>query len=186
MVEVGGIGGDSERGETALQRVDRNWLELLQELRVLQTGIQILTGFLLTLPFQSRFPELDSFQISIYLVLVVLSALITALLLGTVIMHRTFFRRRIKETLVLNADRILRATMILVGLVLIGTTGLIFDIVLDRQWGTSVAIVLALLILLLWVAVPQTLKRRSMRAITPGEDPDTQREPENGSKQGRE
>lgn len=172
MIDQGAVGEDKERGETALQRVDRNWLEILQELRVLQTGIQILTGFLLTLPFQSRFPELDSFQIAVYLVLVVLSALITALLLGTVIMHRTFFRLRIKEALVRHAHRILRLTMVLVALVLVGTTGLIFDIVLDRAAGTITAIGLAVLILALWVAVPEVLKRRSMTAARRGEDPD--------------
>lgn len=173
MIEQGAVGEDKERGETALQRVDRNWLEILQELRVLQTGIQILTGFLLTLPFQSRFTELDSFQIAVYLVLVVLSALITALLLGTVIMHRTFFRLRIKEALVRHAHRILRATMVLVAVVLIGTTGLIFDIVLNRTAGSITAISLALLIFALWVAVPQLLKRRSIKAASPGEDPGT-------------
>lgn len=178
MIDQGTVGGDRERGETALQRVDRNWLELLQELRVLQTGIQILTGFLLTLPFQSRFTELDSFQITIYLSLVVLSSLITALLLGTVIMHRTFFRLRIKESLVRNADRILRATMVLVALVLVGTTGLIFDIVLDRTAGTITAVSLAVLILVLWIAVPEVLKRRSMKAARPDADPDTRSGPD--------
>lgn len=173
MIEQGAVGEDKERGETALQRVDRNWLEILQELRVLQTGIQILTGFLLTLPFQSRFTELDSFQIAVYLVLVVLSALITALLLGTVIMHRTFFRLRIKEALVRHAHRILRATMVLVAIVLIGTTGLIFDIVLNRTAGSITAVSLAALIFALWVAVPQLLKRRSIKAASPGEDPGT-------------
>ncbi|MDF9276998.1 DUF6328 family protein [Arthrobacter sp. EH-1B-1] len=173
MIEQGAVGEDKERGETALQRVDRNWLEILQELRVLQTGIQILTGFLLTLPFQSRFTELDSFQIAVYLVLVVLSALITALLLGTVILHRTFFRLRIKEALVRHAHRILRTTMVLVALVLVGTTGLVFDIVLSRTAGTVSAIGLSMTILALWVAVPQVLKRRSMKEVSPGEGPDT-------------
>ena len=174
MIDQGPVGGDEERGETALQRVDRNWLELLQELRVLQTGIQILTGFLLTLPFQSRFGELDSFQIAVYLVLVVLSALITAMLLSTVIMHRTFFRLRIKETLVRNADRILRGTMLLVALVLVGTTGLIFDIVLDRIAGTVTAVSLAVLILALWVVLPEVLKRRSVKSATADAAPGTQ------------
>lgn len=173
MIDQGMVGGDRERGETALQRVDRNWLELLQELRVLQTGIQILTGFLLTLPFQSRFAELDSFQVGTYLVLVVLSALITSLLMGTVIMHRTFFRLRIKESLVTNAHRILWITMVLVGMVLIGVTGLIFDIVMNRTAGTITAASLAAVILALWVAMPQVLKRRSIRAANRREVPDT-------------
>lgn len=172
MIGQSALGGDNERGESALQRIDRNWLELLQELRVLQTGIQILTGFLLMLPFQARFSELDLFQVATYLVLVALSTLITVLLLATVIMHRTFFRLRIKETLVRNADRILRATMVLVALVLVGSTGLIFDIVLNRTAGTVAALGLAVLILALWVAVPELLKRRSVRTATERAAPD--------------
>lgn len=163
MIEQTASAGDDGRGESALQKVDRNWLELLQELRVLQTGIQILTGFLLTLPFQARFTELDAFQLDVYLVLVVLSALITVLLLATVIMHRSFFQLRIKDALVRNADRILRAAMFLVALVLVGTTGLIFDIVLERTAGTVSAIALTVVIALMWVALPQIIKRRSLR-----------------------
>ena len=49
----------TNRNESAVEKLDRNWMELLQELRVLQTGVQILAGFLLTLPFQSRFETLD-------------------------------------------------------------------------------------------------------------------------------
>src|SRR5690606_31603274 len=68
---TGGV-PDRSRGrpETPEQRSDRNWNELLQELRVMQTGVQILTGFLLILPFQSRFADLDDYQRTVYLTLV--------------------------------------------------------------------------------------------------------------------
>lgn len=59
---------NKDRHETATERLDRNWVELLQELRVTQTGVQILAGFLLTLPFQQRFAGLDSVQTTAYLV----------------------------------------------------------------------------------------------------------------------
>jgi Family of unknown function (DUF6328) len=58
----------AQRGETSLERLDRNWADLLQELRVVQTGVQLLTGFLLILPFQSRFEQLTTTQQTIYLV----------------------------------------------------------------------------------------------------------------------
>jgi uncharacterized membrane protein len=156
--------GDDGRGESPLQKLDRNWLEMLQELRVLQTGIQILTGFLLTLPFQARFTELDGLQLDVYLALVVLSALITALLLSIVTMHRLFFGLHIRESLVRNADRIFRFTMLLVGLVLMGTTGLIFDLVLGRTAGTAAALALGAVILLLWAIIPLAIRRRALRA----------------------
>ena len=154
---------DPERGETLLQKLDRNWTDLLQELRVLQTGIQILTGFLLTLPFQQRFAELNRAQTAIYLCLVVLSVLVTALLMSTVVMHRTFFQRRIKPDLVNNSDMLLRFTLVLVGLILVGTVGLIFDIVLSTAAGALGASAVALAVALLWLLLPRLLRRRALR-----------------------
>lgn len=151
-----------ERRETALERIDRNWTDLLQELRVLQTGIQILTGFLLTLPFQQRFAELTGGQVFVYLSLVVLSVLITALLMSTVVMHRTFFQLRIKPELVRNSDILLRVTIILVGFVLIGTLGLVFDLVLGSGTGAIAAVVLALILAFLWSVLPLAIRHRAL------------------------
>ncbi len=81
------------RDESAEERSDRNWAELLQELRVMQMGVQILTGFLLTLPFQQRFGDLDTFQTDVYLALVALAVLSTGLFVTPVSLHRTLFRR---------------------------------------------------------------------------------------------
>ena len=91
--------GSSGRNETREEQLDRNWAELLQELRVLQTGVQILAGFLLTLPFQERFGRLDDFQVNLYLVNVVIATLTTAFILLPVSVHRRLFRKRLKETL---------------------------------------------------------------------------------------
>jgi hypothetical protein len=72
------------RGETEQERINRNWDELLQELRVTQTGVQILTGFLLTLPFQQRFALLDDTQQAVYLTTVGFAVLATGLLVAPV------------------------------------------------------------------------------------------------------
>src|SRR3954463_14666690 len=101
--------GDASRNETETERMDRNWNELLQELRVTQTGVQILTGFLLTLPFQQRFTQLDDFQVTVFCVAVLLSATATALIVAPVSYHRLLFRRRRKALLVRSADRLARA-----------------------------------------------------------------------------
>src|SRR6478752_4727305 len=77
--------GESRQGgrdETFDEKMDRNWAELLQELRVLQTGVQILAGFLLTLPFQSRFETLDGFELVLYLAKVALAG-VALLSVGT-------------------------------------------------------------------------------------------------------
>ncbi len=123
------------RDETEMERLDRNWTEILQELRVIQTGTQILTGFLLTLAFQQRFTDLDRFQVNVYLALVVVAAAATILGLAPVSLHRTLFRRRAKEAIVQIANRILKITIVVVALTLSGTILLIFDVVVGRTTG---------------------------------------------------
>lgn len=113
--------------------MDRNWNEILQELRVVQTGTQILTGFLLAIAFQPRFDLLTDFQRTVYLVLVMAAALTTALGLAPVNLHRGLFRRHSKALLVQVAHRILRAALVGVAVVLTGTVLLVFDVVLGRS-----------------------------------------------------
>src|SRR5688572_28747869 len=88
------------RDETFDERMDRNWNEILQELRVTQTGTQIFTGFLLTIAFQARFSELSTFQVRVYLILVTAAVLTTALGLAPVSLHRSMFREGAKMTIV--------------------------------------------------------------------------------------
>ena len=130
---------------------------------MLQTGIQILTGFLLTLPFQQRFATLSPAQVGIYLSLVVLSVLVTAVLMSTVVMHRSFFQRRIKYQLVRNSDLLLRWTLVLVGLILIGTVALVFDIVLGGGAGAAAGAGAALVLILLWLVLPRRSRNRALR-----------------------
>jgi hypothetical protein len=80
-----------QRGETPVERLDRNWGDLLQELRVVQTGVQLLTGFLLTLPFQSRFSDLGPFQQDVYLTTVALAVAATGFLIAPVAVHGCSF-----------------------------------------------------------------------------------------------
>jgi hypothetical protein len=88
------------RDETATERADRNWGEVLQELRVLQTGTQILTGFLLALAFQPAFQDLTEGQRTFYLILVVLASLSAIVALAPVALHRTLFQRQMKPQVV--------------------------------------------------------------------------------------
>ncbi len=166
----GGTAARSEdgRGESLNQRLDRNWLELLQELRVMQTGIQILTGFLLTLPFQGRFDELDDFQVSVYLCLVGLSAIITAVVLSAVNLHRILFGLQVKAALVRSGDVVIRISIGLTGLVLSGTAGFIFDIVVGRRAGITVAATLLAVVAVLWVVLPLLIRRRAVASRTGG------------------
>jgi hypothetical protein len=149
-----GAAPDDGRNESHNERLDRNWNEILQELRVTQTGTQILTGFLLTLAFQPRFADLDTFQVDVYLVLVVLAALSTGLGLSPVSLHRGLFRRRAKDKLVRIADWLLRATLAGVALVLSGTTLLIFDVVVGRSAGLIAGSAALLTTAALWIVLP--------------------------------
>lgn len=151
------------RDETQMERLDRNWNEILQELRVTQTGSQILTGFLLTIPFQSRFPDLNDRQVTIYLVLVVLAALATLLALTPVIVHRILFRQRAKQQLVDVANVLLRLTFVALAFTLAGTTMLIFDVVLGMVAGIVAASVTLVFAVAAWVALPGAARRMRER-----------------------
>jgi O-antigen/teichoic acid export membrane protein len=150
---------DDGRNETENERLDRNWNEMLQELRVIQTGTQILTGFLLAAAFQSRFEDLDDYQRTVYLALVVTSILTTVFGLAPVSLHRALFRQRAKAKVVHVTDRILEFTMVGVALTLAGTGLLIFDFVLGRVGGIVIGVVVLLVILGLWVIVPRVVRR---------------------------
>src|ERR1700689_2504573 len=97
-------GPPDPRDESEAERDDRNLAELLQELRVAGLGVQVLFGFLLSLPFTNRFSNLNAGQRHLYLASLVLSAVATALLLGPVAYHRVVFRRGRKERLVRAAN----------------------------------------------------------------------------------
>lgn len=123
------------RDESANERADRNWTEILQELRVTQTGIQLISGFLLAVAFQSRFVELDSFQLALYLTLVGLSAAATLLGLAPVVMHRAYFHEHRKAKIVRVGNRLLLANAGVVAVLTAGVCCLIFDFTLNRTAG---------------------------------------------------
>jgi glucan phosphoethanolaminetransferase (alkaline phosphatase superfamily) len=152
------------RNESPLERLDRNWGEILQELRVTQTGIQILTGFLLTVPFQARFADLNDDQKLIYLVLVVLAAVTTALLVAPVSMHRLLFRRGAKSTLVTEADRFMRVGLVFLALVVSGVVLLVFDVVTTRTVALITSGALLAVLTGAWFALPAVLASRRPRA----------------------
>ncbi|WP_299575062.1 DUF6328 family protein [uncultured Williamsia sp.] len=149
------------RGETPTERLDRNWSFLLQEMRVMQTGIQLLTGFLLTLPFQARFAQISDRDVAIYLVTTTASVLATVLVVAPVAMHRILFRRHAIATVVRWANRFAVAGFGLLGVAVIGVITLIFDVVVDPQTGLTVGIVIAAVAVTLWVALPLVLRRRT-------------------------
>ena len=155
---------DVQRDETSAERMDRNWSELLQELRVTQTGVQILSGFLLTLPFQSRFTHLDRAQEGIYLTAVVLGTIATGMLVAPVSAHRLLFRHHEKDVLVDAGDALAKAGLMALGLTITAVLGLIFSVVVGTAAAVSAAVASLAFFILTWVALPLALRRKSTPA----------------------
>ncbi len=145
--------------ETETERLNRRWSDLLQELRVIQTGTQILTGFLLALAFQARFTALDQYQIGIYLTLVAFAVITTILALTPVSLHRALFKQADKDDIVKVADRVLKVTLVSVGLTILGTVVLIVDVVVGRQQGWIAGAVTLFGIVCAWVFLPFGVRR---------------------------
>lgn len=151
--ERSGHGGGTGRHETEEERLDRKWADLLQELRVMQTGAQLTAGFLLTLPFTTKFPDLDGFQETLYLALVIIAALTTAVVITPVAVHRRISGQHVKERLVETAHRLVGFGLALLALLVTGIVVLVFDVVLDRTsalvaGGIVGAILIGLLVVL--------------------------------------
>lgn len=157
-------GGPEQRHETELERADRNWAELLQELRVTQTGVQLLTAFLLSLPFQQRFQTLTDAQENIYLVVVLLSIGATGFLVMPVAVHRAVFRRHEKRSLVNVADRMARIGLALLALAIAGVVLLIFDVVVSPAAGIGFGAATLVVLSVLWWAIPMGVRVRGRRA----------------------
>jgi hypothetical protein len=145
------------RNETEEERLDRKWNDLLQELRVMQTGAQLTAGFLLTLPFQSSFQDLDGFATGLYLTLVMLAALTTALVLAPVAIHRRLSGRHIKERLVNTAHRLVYGVLTCLTFLVSGMVMLIFDVVVDRTYAVVASGSIFLVLVLLLAVLPLSL-----------------------------
>jgi hypothetical protein len=158
--EVADVDPNDGRDETPNERYDRNWDELLQEFRVLQTGTQILAGFLLTLPFQQRFAELGPLDQILYLALVLLAAIVTLLALSPVALHRLLFRQNAKRNLVQTGSTILTACLAAASLLFVGIVAFVFNFVVSAEAGFWAGGAVAVLVLIIWFALPWHARSR--------------------------
>jgi hypothetical protein len=144
------------RDESQAQRDDRNLAELLQELRISGLGVQVLFGFLLSLPFTAKFGRLSQGQRDLYLASLALSAVATALLLGPVAYHRLVFRRRQKEPLVRAASVMATLGLATVGLAISAAVLLAASTVATGLPAWLITVFIAVLFAGLWFAFPLT------------------------------
>ncbi|MEU6368866.1 DUF6328 family protein [Streptomyces sp. NPDC046931] len=162
------------RDETPLERADRNFAELLQELRVTQTGVQILFAFLLTLAFTQRFPSLDMGQRIIYVVTLLLSVVAAALFTAPAALHRMLFQRNAKPVIVRISSRFAGTGTVVLSLAFTGAVLLVVDVSLGRTAGITAAVATLLVCVGLWHILPLLVRRTllsSRRAREPAADP---------------
>ncbi len=148
------------RGETEAQRLDRNYVELLQELRVAQTGTQILFAFLLAMAFTNRFDAITDFQRGLYVVSLFTAALATALIIGPVSFHRIVFRRQQKRALVDVANLLAIGGLFLLAVAMVCSLLLVLDVVVGGALAMGLTGFVAAWFLVFWYVVPLLFRRK--------------------------
>ncbi|MEU6370248.1 DUF6328 family protein [Streptomyces sp. NPDC046931] len=142
------------RDETPEERADRNLVELLQELRVVQTGVQILFAFLLGVAFTSRFPQLSAFQRNTYVVTLLLTVMTSAVLATPVALHRGLFHRGVKPRIVALSARHAQVGLVFLALALNGAVLLLMDLVLGRTAAIAITAATTAMFAGLWFLLP--------------------------------
>ena len=151
------------RDETDFERADRNLTELLGELRVALPGVQVLFAFLLIVPFNSRFGDVNAFQRDLYLGTLVCTALASAFLIAPSMHHRLEFQHRDKAHLVKVANRLTIVGLTFVALAMIGVIALVTDFVFGTATMVVTTTAIALTFALLWYVLPLARRRQIAR-----------------------
>lgn len=152
-----------QRNESEAERLDRNFNEQLQELRIAQAGVQILFAFLLTIPFQQRFASLTDGQRGIYLVTLVSAAVSVVLFTAPVALHRILFREGVKDYIVGYTSRLMGAGLVALAVTIIGGTVLVLDVLTSHTVAWALGGALGAALVVLWVALPLWRQQKTDR-----------------------
>ncbi|MFF7994972.1 DUF6328 family protein [Kitasatospora xanthocidica] len=152
--------------ENPAVRADRRLVELLQELRVLQTGVQIVFAFLLGVAFTPRFSELTDAQQDVYVATLLLAVVAAAVLATPVALHRGLYRHPGKERIVTVSARIAQAGLLLLAAALTGAVLLVLDVVLGAAVAVPITCLIALIFATLWFVLPWAVRRATTRDRT--------------------
>ena len=161
------------RDETQGERLDRNFGEQLQEVRIAQAGVQILFAFLLTLPFQARFTILTGFQRNLYVGTLLAATMAVVLFTAPVAMHRVLFRHGVKDFIVIYTSYLTALGLVALAVSVVGGVTLVLDVLVSHTTAMLVGGLIALLAVVLWLVVPEWHKR----ITRPRQESDTQTEP---------
>ena len=151
--------GYSRSDESEAERLDRNYGELLQELRVAQTGVQILFAFLLGIAFQTRFTQVSSYQRGIYLETLVAAALAAIMLIAPTAVHRMLFRRHQKNDLVDLTSRLAAIGLVFLSIAVLSAVLFVVSVVVNLTVAIVITVVLALVLLGTWYLLPAGVRR---------------------------
>jgi uncharacterized membrane protein len=157
----GSVSAESRR-ETDAERLDRNFDDLLQELRVSQAGTQILFAFLLGVSFTTPFRQADSFMHVVYSVTLLLCVIATALFIAPVALHRTLFGRGRKGPLVKISSRLALTGLHVLLLAITGAVLLALDNPLGRPLAATMAVGAFVVLVVLWVVLPARLRAQHL------------------------
>ena len=149
------------------KRLDRQWNELLQELRLAQTGTQILFAFLLSIAFQSSFQDADRFTHQTYAVTLIASALAVGLFLAPVSFHRIVYRHKLRDRMLPIASRMAIAGLGFLVVAIMGGVLLAVDVVLPRPVALLIVAIVLLWFAVFWYAVPTWVRRTSASEESP-------------------
>jgi hypothetical protein len=141
------------------ERLDRHWNELLQELRLAQTGTQILFAFLLSIAFTNRFQDADRYTHVIFACTLVASALAMGLFLAPVSFHRIVFQKHLRDRMIPLADRMARGGLILLLVAISGGVLLALDVVVSRPIALTIVGLVFVWFISFWYILPSWIRR---------------------------
>jgi len=160
------LGSRYVRDEPDAIRLDRNYSELLQELRVVQTGVQILFAFLLAIAFQQRFAALSDLERTLFLVALFSSACASVLLTAPAAVHRILFRQNVKDEIVEVTARLVKTGMLFLAVAMVTGIGFVVMFVAGPATALTLAGTLATLVTVTWLLAPRRVRLRCARAET--------------------
>ncbi len=157
--------GDADgRDETRAERVDRELMELLNELRVALPGVQFLFAFLLVVPFQESATRMTELQRDVYFVTLLAAVVATALLIAPAAQHRALFRQHDKEDLLRRSNRNAFLGLTVLAVALVSAVLLVTDVLFSLPQAVAAATVVAVLVGWLWIGSPIVQRARGRRA----------------------
>lgn len=156
--------GDYDRRESEAKQLDRNWAELVQELRVIGTGVQILFAFLLSIAFQARFARTTGFQRDVFLATLMLSGAAALTFIAPVAVHRLLFHFRVKDEVVSVTNLLALCGLVCLSLAMTGAILLVSDWVAGVLGAAICTTCAAITLFAGWFAFPMWLRRRAKTA----------------------